>query len=85
MNTVMNVGYSSAQLPSPQSLETALMSANANQIGNVSGLYQNVYGAVPPATNAPRLCSQCDRYLRRRGPGRNEEGDSTGCTRHCRS
>ena len=53
MNAVMNVGYSSAQLPSPQSLETALMSANANQIGNVSGLYQNVYGTVPPATNAP--------------------------------
>jgi hypothetical protein len=53
MNSVMNVGYSSAQLPSPQSLETALMSANANQMGNVSGLYQNVYGTVPPATNAP--------------------------------
>jgi hypothetical protein len=53
MNAVMNVGYSSAQLPSPQTLETALMSANANQIGKVSGLYQNVYGTVPPATNAP--------------------------------
>jgi hypothetical protein len=53
MNAVMNVGYSSAQLASPQSLEAALMSANANQIGNVSALYQNVYGTVPPATNAP--------------------------------
>jgi hypothetical protein len=53
MNAVMNVSFTSAQLPSPQSLEAALMSANANQISNVSALYQNVYGAVPPATNAP--------------------------------
>ena len=53
MQSLMNLQYSSATLPASQQLEQAMLSGNANNIGNFGGSYTQVYGSLPSATAAP--------------------------------
>jgi len=51
---VTSIPVASATLPSTQQLESNLLSADANQIGNTSPNYTAVYGPVPDQTSAPQ-------------------------------
>ncbi len=51
---IMNVRYTSAQLPAPQALERLLLSSDPNSISQVDQAYQQVYGALPSAVQAPQ-------------------------------
>jgi hypothetical protein len=52
IGTISKVSVASATLPSPKQLEQTLLSANADQIPNVSANYAAVYLNVPGPTNA---------------------------------
>lgn len=52
-NNIMNLSYSSAQLPNTRQLENLLVSSDPNSINNVSSAFQQVYGALPSNTQAP--------------------------------
>ena len=51
--SLIHTPVASATLPSPQQLETILLSRNASQIPNMTSIYAAVYGPVPGQTNAP--------------------------------
>jgi hypothetical protein len=54
IQSVTRVPVASATLPSTQQLETNLLSADANQIGNTGPNYTAVYGSVPDQSAAPQ-------------------------------
>lgn len=54
IQNVTSISVASATLPNTQQLESNLLSANANQIGNTSPNYTAVYGPVPDQTAAPQ-------------------------------
>jgi hypothetical protein len=54
MNQLYQIPVSSATLAIPQRLEQALLSANPQNVAQVSQQYTNLYGAVMPSTDAPQ-------------------------------
>ena len=52
-NSIMNVPYTSVQMPTTQQLENLLVSNDPNSIASVDGAYQQVYGSLPSNTQAP--------------------------------
>jgi hypothetical protein len=53
MQGMMNTQTVSAQQPASQQLETALLSRDPNQVQNITSLYQNAFGRLPAANQAP--------------------------------
>jgi hypothetical protein len=54
ISTIFNIPIATATLPSPQQLESILLSRNAAQIPNTTAAYAAVYGSVPTPQNAPQ-------------------------------
>jgi len=54
MNQLYRLPVASATLATPQQLERTLLSANAQNVGQVSQNYTNLYGAVMAPTDAPQ-------------------------------
>ena len=54
MTQLYRLPIASATLATPQQLERTLLSANAQNVGQVSQNYTNVYGAVMAPTDAPQ-------------------------------
>lgn len=52
--SVTNISVASATLPNTQQLESTLLSADADQIGDTSPNYTAVYGPLPDQTSAPQ-------------------------------
>lgn len=52
IQSLTQIQVNSATLPTPQQLESNLLSRNPNQIGQTSASYISLYGAVPTATDA---------------------------------
>lgn len=52
MQTVISQPVASATLPAAQQLEVNLLTANSANVASTSTDYQNVYGPVPPASQA---------------------------------
>jgi hypothetical protein len=52
LQTLVSQPVASASLPRARQLELNLLSANSGDIGSTSADYMNVYGPVPPATQA---------------------------------
>jgi hypothetical protein len=50
---MINRSTASARLPSSQQLEAAMLSKDPNQTGNIAGLFQQNYGALPTSQTAP--------------------------------
>ena len=55
MNGLMSKQYVSAQLPATQQLEQLLMSGDPNAVKQVGNSFQQVYGVLPTATQAPEF------------------------------
>ncbi len=61
IQTLTSQPVASATLPAAQQLEQKLLSANAGNIASTGAAYSNVYGAVPPATQAsPQVQNMVD-------------------------
>ena len=54
MQALMQLNYSSATLPLPQQLEQQMLSADPNNIPNLTQTYSAVYGQLPAQTAAPQ-------------------------------
>lgn len=54
LQTILTSPRSSAQMASGQQLEQAMLSANPNQVGQISGMYTQVYGALPSTSALPQ-------------------------------
>jgi hypothetical protein len=53
MQAIVNVRIQSAQLPSPQQLESLMRSGNTSNIANISAGYGSTYGTMPTVAQAP--------------------------------
>jgi hypothetical protein len=53
MHAIVNVPIQSAQLPSPQQLESLMRSGNTATLASISAAYSNTYGILPTAVEAP--------------------------------
>ena len=61
IQTLVNEPVASATLPRVRRFEQNLLSANSGEIGSTSTDYEEVYGAVPPATEAsPQVQNMVD-------------------------
>ena len=54
MRQISQLSVASATLPTSQQLEGTLLSANPNNVAQVTNNYNALYGAVMPATDAPQ-------------------------------
>jgi hypothetical protein len=54
MRQIFQTSVSSATLPTPQQLEQSLLSRNPGSVPQITSNYAALYGAVMPATDAPR-------------------------------
>jgi hypothetical protein len=53
MHAIVNVPVQSAQLPSPQQLESLMRSGNTANLAHISTGYSSTYGILPSAVDAP--------------------------------
>jgi hypothetical protein len=59
MANILNMNFSSATLPTPQSLETVMRDHRVNNFNSLSQSFGNTYGAIPSSVDA----SQADRDM----------------------
>jgi hypothetical protein len=59
MASILNMGLSSATLPTPQSMETLMRDHRVNNFNSLTQTFGNTYGAIPTSVDA----SQADREM----------------------